>query len=151
MGRRSIVPSDSRIYILQTPKGCQAEIEHGILLTDFDKILYSDPDMETYTKLLTSRGCAWFREGVVENGLDKDPKPYSLDKLQSIFERILGYASKKEKLRSEDMDYFRIANLMEKLIVLKPIIENSNSLSFEGYSAGLEQIVEGVRSKQHDH
>ncbi|GEM_PF-1523489 len=145
-----IVPQDSRIYILQTPKGCKTEAEHGILLTCFDKILYSDPDMETYTELLASRGCAWFKEGVVEKGLDIDPEPSSLDKLSGIFGRILGYALKKEKLRSEDMAYFKRANLMGRVVVLKPAIENKNYLSFEGYPTMLEQIVEEVRSKQYD-
>ncbi|MDP3990103.1 MAG: hypothetical protein Q8Q01_02765 [archaeon] len=136
-----IVPEEAIVYILQTPKGCQAERRHGISLADFNRIVYCNPDLETYAKLLASRGCAWFKEGVIEKGLDENPTPYSFEKLPNIIERIAEYALRKERLKNEDIDYFTNAGLIGRVTFLKPVIVNSTLLSFEGYDNNLEQLI----------
>ena len=143
-----VVPPNSRIYILQTAKGCRAEAEHQISLSDFDRILYSDPSIDTYLEFLASRGYAWFREGIVDKGLDTDPKPYSNEKLPAIIRRIASYASRREKLRNEDLIYFSRPELISRVEILRPMIMGPNSLSFEGYPKVLEQIVKEVNLKK---
>lgn len=136
-----IVPQDSNIYLLQTPKGCTTEEEHRIAPVEFDKILYSDPNIQTYHEFLTSRGCAWFKEGVVEKGLDTNPEPYSNEKLPDIIKRILNYESARERLRNEDIIYFNSPKLRHKLRVLRPEITRQGKLFFKNYTKTLEEII----------
>lgn len=143
--RDALIVPRGGIYIFQTPHGCRAETEDRISFTNFNKILYLNPDMETYIEFLKSRGCAWFEEGVVERGKDKNPRPYSSEKLAEIFGNVMGYAIRKEERTKEDIKYFKGRNL--RIEILKPIIEGPKNLCFEGYSKVLEQILKEAELK----
>jgi len=139
-----IISQGLEAYILQTPKGCEIEKAHKISPNDFHKILYSDPDLETYIEFLTSRACAWFKEGVVERGLDFDPVPYSLEKLPRIIRRATKYAASREEFKKEDERYFDRFKSKTRIII--PEIIDSGRLFFKNYNTALEEILSEVKN-----
>src|SRR3989339_1677060 len=137
------IPS-TNAYILQSPKGCEIEKAHKISPDNFNKILYCNPTLETYTEFLTSRACAWFREGIIEKGIDFNPTPYSIEKLPEIIKRVAKYSATREKLREEDKSYFNKFKSKTRIII--PEIIDSKELFFKNYDKTLEEILSEIRN-----
>jgi hypothetical protein len=133
---------DSQAYILQTPKGCDAERIHEISFGNFDKILYCDPGVTTYLSLLANRGCAWVREGILEKG-DEDVDPYSIRKTLIILRKISEYAASRSKLRQGDIRCFNNFVPGGRVRRLEPFFDSGNLL-FKNYDVVLEDIVESL-------
>ena len=106
--------------------------------------MYCNPTLETYTEFLTSRACAWFREGIIEKGIDFNPTPYSIEKLPEIIKRVAKYSATREKLREEDKSYFNKFKSKTRIII--PEIIDSKELFFKNYDKTLEEILSEIRN-----
>lgn len=136
-----VIPSNTDVYLLQTPHGSSAEQEDGIKLSDFNKIWYVSPDDETQKEFLKSRAIAWFNKGVTEVGVDKNPQPRSLAKLPGILENILEYAYNIPRIFKEDESFIKEGCSRK---ITPELIDNQ--LYFEGYEEALIELLKDVRS-----
>lgn len=137
-----VIPANIDFYMLQTPHGSDAEKEDGINFFNFNKILYTNPDDETYKKFLAGRGEAWFKMGRVDLTEDFEPKPYSLEKLPKIIEKIAGYAINKHELVKKDIDFFSESISAPNLEIIVPTISRKQ-IFYKNYKEALDEILSG--------